>query len=53
MNYYNAVLHNIFLFYIFIIESTKKGGLYYMGGTYIYFFHPKWSKLCTAPLMNP
>jgi hypothetical protein len=24
-----------------------------MGGTYIYFFHPKWSKLCTAPLMGP
>ena len=24
-----------------------------MGGTYIYFFHPKWSKLCKAPLMGP
>ena len=24
-----------------------------MGGTYIDFFHPKWSKLCTAPLMGP
>jgi hypothetical protein len=24
-----------------------------MGGTYIYFFHPKWSKLFTASLMGP
>ena len=24
-----------------------------MGGTYIDFFHPKWSKLCTAPLKDP
>jgi hypothetical protein len=24
-----------------------------MGGTYICFFHPKWSKLCTAPVMGP
>jgi hypothetical protein len=24
-----------------------------MGGTYICFFHTKWSKLCTAPLMGP
>jgi hypothetical protein len=32
---------------------TKEGGLYYMGGTYIFFLHPKWSKLCTAPLMGP
>ncbi len=30
-----------------------EGGLYYMGCTYIFFFHPKWSKLCTAPLMGP
>jgi hypothetical protein len=31
----------------------KEGGLYYMGGTYIFFLHPKWSKLCTVPLMGP
>jgi hypothetical protein len=32
-------------------KSRKlEGGLYYMGGTYIFFSHPKWSKLCTAPL---
>jgi hypothetical protein len=24
-----------------------------MGGSYICFFHPKWSKLCTAPLVGP
>ncbi len=33
--------------------TAKEGGLYYMGGTYIFFLHPKWSKLCTAPLMGP
>ncbi len=33
--------------------KSKEGGLYYMGGTYIFFLHPKWSKLCTAPLMGP
>jgi hypothetical protein len=33
--------------------SCKEGGLYYMGGTYIFFLHPKWSKLCTAPFMDP
>jgi hypothetical protein len=32
---------------------AKEGGLYYMGGTYIFFLHPKWSKLCTVPLMGP
>ncbi len=24
-----------------------------MGGTYIFFLHPKWSKLYTVPLMGP
>jgi hypothetical protein len=33
--------------------KPKEGGLYYMGGTYIFFLHPKWSKLCTVPLMGP
>ena len=36
-----------------IHKSRKEGGLYYMGGTYIFFLHPKWSKLCTVPLMGP
>jgi hypothetical protein len=35
------------------LKNSKEGGLYYMWGTYIFFLHPKWSKLCTAPLMGP
>jgi hypothetical protein len=41
----------IFLFWEYLFR--KEGGLYYMRGIYIYFFHPKWSKLCTAALMGP
>jgi hypothetical protein len=37
----------------FFLLRSKEGGLYYMGGTYIFFLHPKWSKLCTVPLMGP
>ncbi len=36
-----------------IVFWRKEGGLYYMGGTYIFFLHPNWSKLCTAPLIGP
>ncbi len=43
-----APLHLIFKYF----KKTKEGGLYYMGGTYIVLFHPKWSKLCTVPLMG-
>ncbi len=39
--------------YISVNNNTKEGGLYYRGGTYIFFLRPKWSKLCSVPLMGP
>ncbi len=49
----NALLKGTQDWDFFWLRFWKEGGLYYMGGTYICFFHPKWSKLCTAPVMGP